>query len=374
MKLIDIERNLVNWYMMSAEDEGSSVYLTGPTGRGKTSVMRLAPALLDQTFVGKKHAICILNGACFTLSTATGYLWPVTENGKQYSRFTVPDWWLGTIDASGKKTGLPLEAFDGGIILVDEADKLEPQEKKIMGEAALSKRLASHDLPPGWVVWFAGNRAQDRSGSTKEFDHLIDRRMQINVDDDLESTIQHFEKIGCLPETIVFAQENPNIIFPEKVPDVQGPYCTPRGTVAVDKYLQLLMRVNDLDAIPTTAEVTEQIGGRIGAGAAAQFMASIRLGQELPSYEEIVAKPKTIAIPKRPDAMMLAIYKLAARVSKKDIGPVLDYVKRLPKEFAVNFARAATKRDITFINTQAFRQWCQENAALVSILNQLPVK
>lgn len=367
MKLIDIERNLVNWYMMSAEDEGSSVYLVGPTGRGKTSVLRTLPEKLNKSFPGKKHGIVIINGACFTLSTATGYLWPVEEGGKQYSRFTRPDWWITT-------EGQPLETYDGGVIVVDEADKLPSDEKKIMGEGALSKRLASHQLPPGWVVWFAGNRAKDRSGSTKEFDHLIDRRMEINVDDDLESTIQHFEKIGYLPETIVFAQENPNIIFPERVPDVQGPYCTPRGTVAVDKYLQLLMRVNDLDTIPTTAEVTEQIGGRIGAGAAAQFMASIRLGQELPSYEEIVAKPKTIAIPKRPDAMMLAIYKLAARVSKNDIGPVLDYVKRLPKEFAINFARAATKRDITFINTQAFRTWCSENAALVSILNQLPAK
>jgi len=367
MKLMDISQNITTWYQMSVQPKGLSVYLVGPSGRGKTSVMEQSPELLTAANPGKTFGFVCINGAAFTLTSATGYLWPTEEGGKQYSRFTRPDWWITS-------EGKPLEAYDGGIILVDEADKLGADEKKIMGEGALSKRLASHQLPPGWVVWFAGNTAKDRSGSTKEFDHLINRRMEIKVDDDLDSLVQFMERQGCLPETILFAQENPNIVFPENVPEKQGPWCTPRSLVATDQFLQLLMQVKKLDTIPTTADVTEQMAGSIGAGAAAQYMATVRLGQELPSYEDIVAKPTTIAVPTRPDAQMLAIYKLAARVTKKEIGPVLDYVKRLPKEFAINFARSATKRDMSFINTQAFREWCAENASLVNVLNQLPVK
>ena len=33
---------------------------------------------------------------------------------------------------------------------------------------------------------FAGNRMSDRSGSTRELDHLINRRIRIEVTDDVE--------------------------------------------------------------------------------------------------------------------------------------------------------------------------------------------
>ena len=86
--------------------------------------------------------------------------------------------------------GKLLSEYDGGIILVDEADKLGMDEKKIVGEAALSKILGSHKFPPGWVVVFAANRMSDRSGSTRELDHLINRRIKIEITDDVESWVE----------------------------------------------------------------------------------------------------------------------------------------------------------------------------------------
>ncbi len=364
MKLSEIEKRIPLWYAASVQPKGPSWMLLGGPGRGKTSMIEQAPAMLAARTPDKKFGLVVINGACFTLTKATGYLWPVEVDGKQYSRFTRPDWWV-------TQEGKPLEAYDGGIIFVDEADKLGADEKKIMGEAALSKRLASHDLPPGWVVWFAGNRSQDRSGSTKEFDHLINRRNQITVDDDLESLVRWMEKNSCLPETIIFAHENPNIVFPDKLPDVQGPFCTPRSLASADAWLRLLMTEAKTSVIPTDATTTEELAAGIGAGAAAQLIAAIRLGQELPSFEQIIAAPTTVKTPTRPDAQMLASYKLAARASKATIEAVLKYVDRLPKEFAVIFARAATTRDKSLINHPAVIKWCGTNAALVATLGRL---
>ncbi len=364
MKLKTIIERAPIWYEMSTQPGAPAVYLEGPPGVGKTSVLSQLPARLEVMHPGKKFGLVVLNGACVSLTTLSGYLWPTERDGETYSRFTKPDWWIGP-DAKS------LSEFDGGILIVDEIDKVANDEKKIMGEAALSKRLASHSLPPGWVIWFAGNRASDKSGSTKDLMHLVNRRMTVNVDGDVDSLKEWMEEQGALGETIIFMEENPNIVFPDKVPDDFSPYCTPRSLASFDQYLRLLMKVTGSDAIPTDTTVIEEGNGIMGVAATAQFMATVRLGQELPPYEDIIKKPETIALPARPDAMMLAIYKIAAKVSKDDAAAALKYVGRLPKEFHVNFVRTVLKRDKSMINIKAFREWCAQNASLVTIIAKL---
>jgi hypothetical protein len=83
-------------------------------------------------------------------------------------------------------------------LFVDEADKMETDAKEIVGEGCLSGRFGPHQLPPGWIVWMAGNRAGDRSGSTKELVHLINRRREIDVTDDLESLLNWMNENGCM--------------------------------------------------------------------------------------------------------------------------------------------------------------------------------
>jgi hypothetical protein len=102
-----------------------------------------------------------------------------------------------------------------GVIFIDEADKMDIDVKKVVGEMALSGRCGPHKLPDGWVVWMAGNRAGDRSGSTKELDHLINRRDEIDVTDDLASWEMWCIKRGVHHTIIAFGVGNPHIVFPD---------------------------------------------------------------------------------------------------------------------------------------------------------------
>ena len=59
------------------------------------------------------------------------------------AKFSLPYWWT-------TEEGKPIDEYDGWLlILVDEADKLGMDEKKIVGEAALSKVLGNHRFPAG---------------------------------------------------------------------------------------------------------------------------------------------------------------------------------------------------------------------------------
>ena len=357
MKLNDVIARIPYWYAAK-----KSVYLKSAPGRGKTSVLSAAPLILNHA-TGKNMGLVIINGPLLTPADAIGYLVPrkVTVDGVERAESVYTDpFWFRTDE------GKHLSQYDGGVIVVDEADKMDVDVKKVIGEAALSGRLGPHRLPPGWVVWMAGNRQKDRSGSTKELDHLINRRMEIDITDDLESWNDWANNYGVSALTMAFANQNPNIVFTQDVPEKQGPWCTPRSTVAADDYMRQFM---DADGnLPDDASIMEEVGGLIGEAAAAQLFSFVKLQREMPKFEEILANPDTAKLPNKPDANMLVCFNLAARVEVNTAEAVLKYVNRMPKEFGVIFGRSSVDRNQKLVITPAYGQWIRENAGLMAAI------
>lgn len=351
---------------------GKSYHLRSGPGRGKTTVMRALPARLS-AITGKRVGIVILNGALMKPTDDTGYLFPVQRDGEAHCMFTKPHWWH-------TDEGFPLEHYDGGgIIFVDEEDKMDVDVKKSIGEMAQSKRIGAHILPPGWVVWFAGNRRKDRSGSTKELDHLINRRCEIDIDDDLDGWTKWAEthrtykgpedKVGTPfhPVGIAFANHNANIVFNPEPPKEQGPFCTPRSLTECIEHLSYF--ADDKGRLPFDPVATKEAAGFIGHDAATQLMATIQLEYELPKLEDIVCSPNSAPVPPRADGQMLVAYSLAYRTDHHNVQAVITYLSRFPAEFAVLYARTATTRDATLLNTDTFDQWCRDNASLMQAVS-----
>jgi len=358
MKFDTIIARMSGWYMAR-----KCVYLKSAPGRGKTSVMSTAPAILSAA-TGKNIGLVIINGPLLTPADAIGYLIPkkVEVDGVLHmeSVYTDPFWFR-------TREGKRLDEYDGGVIVVDEADKMDVDVKKVIGEAALSGRLGPHVLPDGWVVWMAGNRQKDRSGSTKELDHLINRRMEIDVTDDIESWNNWANKNGTSPTTRAFVNQNVEIVFSDGVPEKQGPWCTPRSIVEFDDYLRTIAPDGDF---PEDASTIEEGAGMIGDAAAQQYFSFLKLRQDMPTYEEILEKPGSVKVPGKPDAAMLVCYNLAHRVKIEEAGPVIEYVNRLPAEFSVIFAKAAVARDPKLIATAGFAKWIAKNASLMAAIGR----
>jgi hypothetical protein len=220
----------------------------------------------------------------------------------------------------------------------------------------------------------AGNRyGVDRSGSTKELDHLINRRCEIPIQVDVDGWTNWANKNLVHPITIGFANTNPQIVFHAEVPKKQGPWCTPRSLVKADRYLQGKAQYNggEIKLDPTSNEI---VAGIIGEGAQVQYVNSIKLAQQMPKFEDICRNPEKVKVPEAPDAAMLVCFNLAHRVDEKTAEPVIKYVERFPKEFAVTFARAACNRNAMLVTTKAFNAWSMRNSSLVALLTQLSEK
>lgn len=354
---------------------GKSVYLRSGPGRGKTTtIIASVPRIAAAT--GKNMGLVVISGPLLTPSDTVGYLVPVTKtdaSGVQRveSQFTDPFWWR-------TEEGKRLEEYDGGIIFVDEADKMDVDMKKIIGEMALSGRCGPHILPAGWVVWMAGNRSTDRSGSTKELDHLINRRGEIDVTDDIEGWKSWALKSGVHYAIVGFAESNPHIVFPDALPERQGPFCTPRSLVAAGEMLVTLAGdprgQNGVPAeieIPTDTDAVEIAAAFIGQSAAAQLFATLRLDSQLPKMDVILANPLTARVPDAPDVQMLTAYKLASLATTQTLSPIIQYVGRLPADFSVTFAKSLVTRVPMFLAQPAMLEWTKKNSAIMALLATL---
>ncbi|EIZ87122.1 atpase associated with various cellular activities aaa 3 [Methylobacterium sp. GXF4] len=363
MKLNTFADRFVGYY-----NAGNCMTLRSKPGRGKTTVIESAPAIIGAA-LGKRMGYSYISCPTLTPADTVGYLIPSKDaKGNAASFFTRPFWWYTS-------EGLPLEDYDGGVLFLDEEDKADPDIKKIIGEMALTGRCGPHTLPPGWVVWMAGNLRSDRSGSTRDLDHLINRRCEIKIEDDLESWKAWAMAVGMPPLALAFAESNWHIITAD-APEVQGPWPTPRSFVmCINHLMQFAEKTGEhAGKLPHDNAAQQDAQGYIGSAAAAQLMSFIRLEYELPSLADILADPLGTPVPVRADAQMLVAYSLAARVDVGNIGQMVAYLDRFPQEFSVLFADAACNRDRNILNTSAMDGWCQRNGTLMVTISKLRAK
>ena len=275
---------------------------------------------------------------------------------------TVPLWMI-------TQTGKPTWAYKRGIIFLDEYGQGEADTKRASAELLLNKQIGPWQLGganrSGWGVIAASNRAKDRSGVTKGFDFVINRRKRYDVTPSVDAWVDWATQHEVTPLSIAFAVQNPTLVFADEVPEKQGPWCTPRSLVMHDRIMQV--KHNRLGVYPDDAKTIESAMGLIGP-TAAQYFAFVRLEKEMPKFESIVRDPQGAKLPTKPDSQMLVVFNLAHRVDTKSIKPVIEYIERMPKEFAVTFAKAACKRNHALVVDSNMRAWSAANASLMAAL------
>lgn len=253
-----------------------------------------------------------------------------------------------------------------GIVFLDEWGQASGDVKKPAAELLLSGRVGESVLPITWLVVAASNREKDRSGVGKEMAFTENRKCRINIQPNADAWVEWAEHEGVNPWAIAFAKFKPGLVFTSDVPDKSGPFCTPRTLVKVSHLIGSL----PLDLF------TEAAAGYIGEGTAAEFVAFLRVAEQLPKFEEIVADPKKCRLPEkdRPDAQYATMQMIAHRVDKKSALAAFQYLQRMPKEFQVSGLKAALRRCGEMVQTPEFASWLRENKELVMAANGLEKK
>lgn len=352
-------------------DSGQSIELVSGPGLGKSEYVE--QVIKDQSAAdGQEWGFSTMFLATQTPPDLVGYIF---KGERKYGEMVVPvseaamPGWMFT------NKGLPVVAHDRGILFLDEYGQGEADVKRASAELLLNRKLGPWKLPDGWSVIAASNRAKDRSGVTKSFDFVINRRVEVHITPDLESWLDYAVRNKVNPVIQTFAKTNIALVFNPDPPKEQGPWCTPRSLVKCGAVLEAMgaSGVNtsgargDFAKIPTGPIAQEVARGWLGDAAAMQLMNMIRLSYEAPTYEEIVANPEGIEVPGKPDICMLVMYNLASRVDEGSIENVLKFMGRMGKEYSTVFTQMALRRNLNLMRVNsAMRNYVLENKTLLA--------
>jgi hypothetical protein len=253
-----------------------------------------------------------------------------------------------------------------GILFLDEFGQASPDVVKPAAELLLHGRVGNSQLPITYMVAAASNREKDKSGVMKSLAFINNRKCEIKIEPNLDAWVEWAEAEAINPWAIAFAKVKPACVFKDEVPEKPGPFCTPRTLVKVSHMIGRMS--NDL--------LFPAITGYFGEGTAAEFIAFLRVAEELPKYEEIVANPEKCRLPEkgRPDAQYATMQMIAHRVDEKTAGKAFTYLLRMPKEFQVSGLKATLRRIPAMVQTPDFAKWLRENKELVMAANVLERK
>lgn len=347
-------------------DAGQSFELMSHPGRGKSEFIEhtLIPKLSKRD--SKQWGLATAMLATYTAPDLIGYQYKGERTiGGRTITVTDPSVPLWMITHEGKA----LWEYERGIVFLDEYGQGEGDVKRASAELLLNGRIGPWKLPSGWVVAAASNFLSSRSGVTKSFDFIINRRAEFHIQDDLQSLLKWMVANDIPHEFAAFTEANVDIVFSKGVPEVQGPWPTPRSLV---KTARVLANLRDDKGFIRTDPVAKRIAAAwLGVADGAQLMTFLQLGSEMPDFAEIVKNPMGTRVPEKPDAQMLVVHNLAHKVEKDSAAAVIKYVERMPKDFAVSFCRTACRRNPKLVYAPAFDEWMDNNASLMAAITDV---
>jgi hypothetical protein len=152
--------------------------------------------------------------------------------------------------------------------------------------------------------------------------------------------------------------DNQYIFHPQAVD--RAAFCTPRSLHAAS---DILKNREGLDDDTLTAALI----GTIGARAAMDFMAFLKLADQLPSLESIKNNPDNAIVPTAKPAQCMVTFRALATIERDWVDAWMTYMQRLDKEAQGLFANGVRakkyipKKQSMVMQNKQFTEWSIEN-------------
>lgn len=362
--------------LISAVGAFRTVLVTGENGSGKTAIyqtLKKLPQFADHIFPG------IID--CQQL--ADGSIWmPTIDNDLGVSR-EIPNDRFGISKANCRG----VEGARPVVICLDEIGKAPAYIKPQLAPIIYERRLGNLYLPEGSVVFATTNLAIEGLGDMLQA-HQRNRLVQINmrkptyaewvqygsnhgVDALILATVrQHPDVFDSFTDYLEggkhhgkdIAKENPYIFNPRNASQVS--YASPRSLEAASDIVKQ-RHLMDSESLHQALE------GTVGAPFAAHIMSTIRFGDEMPDYNNVIADPEMTRVPDNPIVQTVQVFQFVNRCAdRREAEAITKYVERMRGEMKGLFVSAVStnsKQALHFMTVPAFTTMLAKNADLVTM-------
>lgn len=239
-----------------------------------------------------------------------------------------------------------------GILFLDEMNSAPPAVQAAAYQLILNRRIGDYELPVGWSIVAAGNRAGDRSIVHAQPAALANRFVHLDFDVNHDDWHAWAVKNGIHSDIRSFISFRPNLL--NDFDPVKNPraFPTPRSWAFV----------NDIYKDHPSAETEfELIKGTVGEGATGEFLAFTRQLKDLPTADEVFKDPDNAKVPSSPAARYAVSTMLDTSTTKANLGNAMAYMGRLPVEFQVLYVRSVLRANPKLSSEPAYTKWCVAN-------------
>jgi hypothetical protein len=256
------------------------------------------------------------------------------------------------------------------IVMLDEIGKAMKAVKNVLLTLMLEHRIGDHYLPEGSIVFGTTNLMSDGVGDMLEAharnrvclvtvrkpdaDEWIEWAIGNDVDPTIIAWVKQFPH-ALASYTDLSQKENAYIFNPTRAGS--GAVVTPRS---LEKASFIAKQRGELGDALTISLLT----GTIGESAARDMQAFFTVVDKLPTWDQIIASPKTAKMPDDAVARCILVFSGIARVQKDTLAKWMEYVQRMDKEwqalFATSVMKSPDKQSFCVMNKD-FKDWAIAN-------------
>jgi hypothetical protein len=256
--------------------------------------------------------------------------------------------WLPPAELPNVKTHGPR-----GILKLDELNTAPQSVQAACFGLVLERRLGEYELPAGWVPIAAGNRMADRAAAQRVPSALKNRFAHFECLPDVPTWTKWATTKGNIhPLVVAFMRFRPELLHVMPKNDEENAFPTPRAWSKVSRVTDSLAALRPY--------LVESIVGRVAAG---EFEAFVQVYEAMPDVQAILKGDKSQHVPNNSEAGALyAVSAALGRLAARDnLVHVVEYAKRLPREFEVMTVVDAVRRDPKLKTAKGFTDWAVRN-------------
>lgn len=308
------------------------VFLWGPPGVGKSSIVRQA---------AQTRGVPLLDVRASLLDPTDLRGIPAVVEGR--AQWCPPSF-------------LPGPDTPAGLLFFDELNAAPPLVQASLYQLTLDRRVGEYELPAGWRIIAAGNRAEDRSVTFRMPAALANRFIHLDFEADFEDWRTWAIGAGLHPLIVGFVSLRRELLL--NMTNTDRGFPTPRAWHMASDALKSLGK-------PTAA--SDVLLGIVGEGAALEFLAYARNSLSEEAITAILASPTTADLPGKLGDLYALLAYVASRAKEK---PVVEaagvLIGRLSPELSVLLIRDLLRADPLFSRHRAYRDFVDKHKELLA--------
>lgn len=312
------------------------VLITGAPGIGKSDIVAQAAADADADLILSHPAVA-------DPTDAKGLPWVTTDTTKKTAVTRATFLPFGELQQA-------IDARTPTVWFLDDLGQASPAVQASYMQLLLARRVNGHALPECVTFIAATNRRTDRAGVSGILEPVKSRFGSIvELTPDLDDWCTWAIDADVAPELIAFLRFKSDLLCAFSATNDLTNSPVPRTWSHVNQLLKLQLN----------ASVQQQaLSGAVGEGAAIELLAFLKLAARLPSIDQILIDPKSVAVPKQPAVLYALASALAYRTTEANFERIAQYVHRMVDagqgEFAVLCVKDCMRREPKVTQTRAF--------------------